>query len=243
MYSLMIVEDEEELLESLSRCFPWEKLGFEVVAGCQNGKAALKYLEEHQVDVLLTDIRLPFLNGLDLIQQVKEKGDPPLFCILTAYSDFESAKKAIQLGVEDYLVKPAGLSDIEEAFKKIKGKLRAKPDADETVLTDNPVVRNAAQIMNREFATCTLQSVASALGISDAYLSRLFKEKTGKNFQEYLLEKKMEHAVKMLSSPAEYRNSDIAAALGYQDAQNFCRIFKRCYGMSPQQYKKEVLRK
>lgn len=244
MYTLMIVEDEEELLENLSEYFPWQKLGFEVSASCQNAKAALRYLESHQVDVLLTDIKLPFMSGLELLEAVKEKGNPPLFCIMTAYADFDFAHKAILLGVEDYLVKPASISDIEVAFLRIREKLsrrEPKPSAQMISSTDNPVIAQAMDIIDKKMRDCSLHSIASELNISESYFSRLFKEKAGVNFQDYLLEKKMECAKSMLLSSVDYRNNDIAHALGYQDAQNFCRIFKKYYGLSPQQFRKKAV--
>ena len=172
MYRLIIVEDEEELLENLSGYFPWQKLGFEVSASFQNAKAALRYLEDNQVDVLLTDIKLPFMSGLELLEKVKEKGNPPLFCIMTAYADFDFAHKAILLGVEDYLVKPASISDIESAFLRIRDKLAGaapKPEAKASSAAGNPIIAQAMEIIDKRMKDCSLHSIASELDISESY--------------------------------------------------------------------------
>lgn len=239
----MIIDDEEELLNSLSNYFPWEKLGFTVCSTAQNARNALKYLEENNVDVLLTDIRLPLMSGLELIQKAKELPSPPLFCIMSAHVDFDYAKKAIQLGVEDYIVKPSSFSEIEVVFNKIKEKLDKKsmvPMRTQDVSYDNPMINQAINIIQKRLSDCSLTSIAFELGINEAYLSRLFKKCTGQNFQDYLLEKKMLCAQSMLESPAGYKNNDIAQALGYQDTQNFCRVFKKRFGQSPQQYRNMI---
>ena len=241
MYSLIVVDDEIELLEGVSRLFPWEKLGFQVVGAFENSKSVLDFLSGNDVDAILTDIKLPFTNGLDLIKQIKDSGKEPLFCIMSAYSDFSYAKTALLLGVEDYLVKPFDFADIEETFTRIKTKLDNKHDKRifDISVSDNPTINKALSLIEEKISTCTLQSIADDLQINESYLSRLFKEKTGSNFQKYLLERKIETAKIMLESTADYKNKEIAAALGYNDVQNFCRVFRKITGMTPQMYRKE----
>ena len=83
----------------------------------------------------------------------------------------------------------------------------------------------------------SLRAVADELGVSESYLSRLFKKETGINFQKYLQDIKMATAISMLTPPAKYRNKEIAEALGYTDSQNFCRTFRKVYGMTPIEYR------
>ncbi|MDT3357835.1 MAG: helix-turn-helix transcriptional regulator, partial [Spirochaetota bacterium] len=95
-------------------------------------------------------------------------------------------------------------------------------------------------IVEKRLSSCTLQNIASELGVTTSYLSRLFKEETGQNFQDYLLSVKMETARRMLESKIGYKNKEIARALGYQDTQNFCRTFRKFFGKSPQKFKTEM---
>ena len=244
MYDLVIVEDEDEVRNGLVEFFPWEKLGFRVAADFDNGRSALDYCLQHRADVVLTDIRMSFFSGLDLIRELSAHPDPPLFCIMTAYSDFEYAKEAIRYSVQDYIVKPASLDEISSSFRRIRERLdeASAPVVAAAGESDNPLISRAMDIIGKKTSTCTLASVSAELGVNSSHLSRLFKEKTGENFQSYLIRQKMNIAVSMLESRAGYRNSDIAEATGYSDVQNFCRIFARCFGVSPQQYRKNRLR-
>jgi two-component system response regulator YesN len=105
--------------------------------------------------------------------------------------------------------------------------------------SSNPLVTKTLAIIEKKLSSCTLQNIASELGVTTSYLSRLFKEETTQNFQVYLLGHKMEVAKQMLTSKVGYKNKEIAQALGYQDTQNFCRTFRKYWGTSPQQLKKE----
>ncbi|MEA4859409.1 putative response regulatory protein [bioreactor metagenome] len=243
MYTLVIVDDEKELLEGLSHYFPWESIGFVVAASFLEGRSALSYCKQHKIDVLLTDIRMPFMSGLELIASLKQLPSPPLFCIMSAYNDFEYAKQAISFGVQDYLVKPASFEEITKTFLKIRENLDGtlpKENSKHEVEGRNPLVGKTFALVEKRLGSCSLQNIASELGVTTSYLSRLFKEETGQNFQEYLLKEKMEMAKAMLAGKVGYKNKDIARALGYQDTQNFCRTFRKYWGKSPQQYRVEM---
>lgn len=245
MYSLVIVDDETELLEGLSHYFPWESIGFAVTGSFIDGRTALRFCTHNTPDVVLTDIRMPFMDGLQLLEALTALEPTPLFCVMSAYNDFEYAKRAISYGVQEYLVKPSSFDEIRETFLKIRAILDGStiPVATHHAGPEqtNYLIAQTYAIMEKRIGSCSLQNIASELSITDSYLSRLFKEKTGRNFQEVLLEKKMETARQMLSSRVNYKNKEIAQALGYQDTQNFCRTFQRYWGKSPQKFKKEVL--
>ncbi|AEC02418.1 response regulator transcription factor [Parasphaerochaeta coccoides] len=242
MYSLIIIDDEKELLEGLAHYFPWESIGFITVGAFSDAKSALAYCRDNPVDVVLTDIRMPFLSGLDLIKELRTHNPTPIFCVMSAYSDFEYAKQAIAFGVKEYLVKPLSFDDLRASFQKIHAHLDGTPvllpseySHDETL----PLISQTLAIIEKRLGTCSLQNIAGELNISASYLSRLFKKEVGQNFQEYLLKRKMDMAGKMLSGKVEYRNKEIARTLGYQDTQNFCRTFRRYFKTSPQQYRQE----
>jgi Response regulator containing CheY-like receiver domain and AraC-type DNA-binding domain len=242
MYLVVVIDDEIEQLEGLVNLYPWRTKGFEVAASFSTIKKALEYFEKHTPDLVIADLMFPFGNGFDIIEYFEEKPVKPLFCILSAYNRFDYARKAMKYGVQDFLVKPASFEEISTMLDHVfsilqKTKVKKPHDAPST---GNGQIDTAIQIIQKRTSTCTLHSTAEELMLSDAYLSRLFKEKTGENFQSYLLRVKMEQAVKMLANENTCHNKNIALSLGYTDTQNFCRVFKAYYGKSPQEYRKTL---
>lgn len=242
MYSLAIIDDEIELREGLAYHFPWETIGFRVEGVYASATDALVSLEGKSVDVVLTDIRMPFVSGLDLVRSLKERGgggSETIFCLLSAYRDFEYAREGIELGVFHYLVKPTSFQDIREVFGRIKDILdrRPRPGAVEQP-SSNRLVKEGVERMAREIGSCSLRSISLELGISSSYLSRLFREETGENFNAFLQRMKMEKAAELLLGGASTRNKEICGLLGYRDTQSFSRRFKSYYGLTPSEYRK-----
>lgn len=243
MYSLIVIDDEIELLEGLENHFPWEKYGFTVQESFSNGNDALHWLESHTTDVILTDICMPSISGLDLISKIKHDcSNTPLFCLLSAHQDFSYAQEGIKLGVKHYLLKPTNFDEIGDAFTSIREELdRVNNSYFETNNNYSIQIQRAINIIEAKPELASLQSVSDAVGVNPSYLSRLFKEDTGENFSSILTKIKMEKAKELLLSKYSYSNKDIAELLGYGESQNFCRTFRKYFSMTPQKYKKEHL--
>jgi len=123
MYAIMIVEDEELIRQGLTSLVDYEQFGMTVINQAENGREAWEKFQDQPADILLTDINMPQMNGLDLAHLVKEQSPSCHIIFLTGYDDFEFARKAIKLGADDYLLKPFSKDDIEEMLAKVKGKL------------------------------------------------------------------------------------------------------------------------
>jgi two-component system response regulator YesN len=123
LFRLMIIEDEVYIRKGLCNGVPWRQLGFVVVGVAEDAEEALSLFDEARVDVVLTDIRLPGLDGLALIEKIKNKSKDVLFVIISGYGDFNYAQKAIELGVDHYLLKPTSDLKIEEIFNSVYQKL------------------------------------------------------------------------------------------------------------------------
>lgn len=244
MYTLVIVDDEETILKGLTQGFPWEKLGFNVIGSFTSAKETLSFFQTNLVDVLLTDIRLPFLSGLELIEKISHlPKNKTIFCVMSAYADFTYAQEAIRQGVKYYLLKPASFSEIEKAFLLIKNTLdkfsASAFSTTELLSTNNPLVDETIMLMSKHMTNCSLQSIADSLGINAAYLSRLFKEKTGLNFQDYFFSLKMKKAAELLQNATNLNNKEIAHLVGYTDVPNFCRSFKKKFHTTPGEFRKQ----
>ena len=123
MKTVMLVEDEELILEGLHAIIDWEELGMQVVHMAHNGKEALELFEKEPVDIIVTDVEMPVLNGLGFLKALREKNTRSRCVILTGYDEFEYARKAISLDVEDYILKPIDDEKLTEVLKTAARKL------------------------------------------------------------------------------------------------------------------------
>lgn len=117
MYKIMIADDEPIVLDSL-KTFPWSDHQCCVTCFAENGLNALHTLESEKVDILISDIRMPGMNGLELSKAVKERSPETEIILLTGYAEFEYAKQALSLGIRQYLLKPFRFEDIESALMR-----------------------------------------------------------------------------------------------------------------------------
>ena len=126
---VLIVDDEPFITQGLKLLIDWEKEGYEIAACLENGKEALRFLEENEVDLILTDIRMPECSGLDLMEQVKERGlSDAEFIIMSGYDDFGYAQKALRMGFIDYLLKPVDGAELIEILQKISSTKKEKEE-------------------------------------------------------------------------------------------------------------------
>ena len=123
MYSVLMVDDEEEVLAVIRKKLDWEELGFTVVGTAANGVEALDFVTKNTPDVVLTDIRMPYMDGLELSRRIHELYPDICIIIFSGFDDFELAKKAIALGVKDYLLKPIDTEELKTLFEKTKENL------------------------------------------------------------------------------------------------------------------------
>ncbi|WP_339318932.1 response regulator [Paenibacillus sp. FSL R10-2734] len=125
MLKVLIVDDEPWVLEGLRTMIDWEKYGFEVCAEARNGSEAMRLIQEYNPELVLTDINMPVINGLELIAKLNEiMAKPPKFVVLTGYDDFKFAHTALQQRVNDYLLKPIDDEEIESLLSRITPMIR-----------------------------------------------------------------------------------------------------------------------
>lgn len=134
MYKIMLAEDEQEVLTAMIGLIRWERHGFENPVGCCNGREAVARLEEgFRPDVVITDICMPFMDGLELTHYVNEHIPDAIVVVLTGYDDFSYAQKAIKLQVYDYVLKPVTPARINELIARLKEKLDSLQSSGDTM--------------------------------------------------------------------------------------------------------------
>ena len=123
LYKVILVDDEEEVREAIRRRINWEEIGFRVVGTAENGEEALELAESCEPDVVMTDIQMPFMDGLTMLKKLKEIVPDLRSVIFSGYDDFEYAKEAIRLEAEEYILKPVDADELRNIFIRIKGRL------------------------------------------------------------------------------------------------------------------------
>lgn len=248
MHSILIVDDERWVRTSLKKVVERSELPFQVIHEAAHGLEALDWLKEHQVDVVITDVRMPVMDGLQLVHSIQEANIQPDMVIVSGHDEFQYAQKALRLGVRDYLLKPVMVEDMERCLSKIKDGIesrkkqmeiqssRAEPVHPNEQSTIEQVISYIKKNMPGEV---TLQDTAAAVHLNPSYLSQLFKQQTKINFIDYVLNLRMEEAQKLLSTTT-LRISEIADRLGYQDTSYFSHSFKRMVGLTPSEFRKEI---
>ncbi|RHP31042.1 response regulator transcription factor [Lachnotalea sp. AF33-28] len=243
MINLVIVEDETNIRECLQSLFPWSSLGVEVSAAFANGQEAYKYLMSHSADLLLTDIRLPGLTGLELVQMLREGRNMIPVIILTGYRQFDYAQQAIRYKVDDFLLKPIKYEELTAAILRIRDKLEAGltqeagPAGSALDSTYHErIISSAKQYLTAHLTDASLEEAAISVNLSPGYFSRLFHKVTGETFSDYLTGCRMKKAAEYLHG-TNYKTYEISLMVGYDNPKNFTRAFKQYYHVTPREFR------
>ncbi|PKM64566.1 MAG: DNA-binding response regulator [Firmicutes bacterium HGW-Firmicutes-20] len=262
MYKVMIVEDEELVRRGISLLTHWDQFDMKLIGEAKNGAEGLEMALKFRPDIILTDIRMPVLSGIDMIDTI-QKTYSPAFIILSAYSDFDYAKKALKMKVSDYLVKPFSDKDLEESLKNaietivesrnrqvISQKLESISNS--TLATFNQYLSqhhtskntNLDKVLNiihhRFSDNLSLKQIGEELLVSESYLSKLFKEESGYTFHDYLIQYRMKKACDFLSDN-QIKIYEVADKIGFKDQRYFSVIFRKYVGMTPMQFKEKLV--
>lgn len=238
-YKVLVVDDEVTFRTTLCNCFSWEQIGFELAGQAGNGQMALNFLAKNKVHVLFCDINMPFMNGIELVKQLNTWEDPPITVFISGYRDFEYARQAIAYGVRFYVLKPLKYEDIVQTFTTIKLELDQKYNVTPDALKESgqaSFVENVHAYVDVNLRTANLKDLANQLFMNSCYVSQLYKQKTGRNFSDYLLEVRMKKAAELLEHSSE-KIYVIGAMVGYNNAKNFARSFLSYFGKTPTEYR------
>ncbi len=255
MYKVVIVDDEPIIVEGLTKGMEWAKWNCKVVGTAQNGEEGIELIRTIKPNILITDISMPKMDGLKMIAALKSEFPMMQISILTGFREFDYAKKAIELGVTRFLLKPSKFAELEEAITVMTERLRKESVEDdlceeesiqdemanETAGAANSfIVNNALEYMRAHYnEKLRLVDVADEVYVSQWHLSKLLNRVTGQNFSELLNTIRMEKATELLRDP-HLRISDIAEQVGFVDLAHFSRVFKKVEGISANEYRNKI---
>ena len=329
--SVFLVDDEKIIRTGMKKLYNWEESGFVIAGEAENGRDALPLIESLSPDLVITDLKMPFCDGITLAEKIKEILPLTKVIILTGYDEFDYAKQAIRAGVFDFLLKPISPKELDETLARLKQELKERnipyPFEKEKALIDaiknadcvkslgilddifenfkmnktdrttafnicsklsyeivrackehlsafsvprpqfeaesgSGVIRsalsdyikeafgeyenhNSSKLVQRIIQyleenydqNITLSALEKEFFFNASYISRVFKLKTGKNYSDYLLDIRIEHAKELLTG-TNRSISYISDTVGFGNSKYFSRIFKEKTGMQPIAYRK-----
>lgn len=244
MYKVFIADDEMWVIIGLKKLIEKSKLPFSVIGEANNGVTALEEVESKKPDVLITDIRMPGYNGLELINRVNEKRIDVKAVFISGYTEFEYARSAVRLGAFDYLLKPVEQEALNDVLERIQIQLHKGQGISEVeeAYLESPVMLNQVihEIQEGYMGNITLCGLAEKYGISTGYLSSLLKAELGLSFIEYMTSKRIQKAKELLTDE-KLSIDTIAGMVGYNDYFYFTKVFKKTTGISPGKYRKNLI--
>lgn len=246
MLRIVVVEDEYYVRKGIIGTFDWKSLECEIVGEASNGRDGITVIEELKPDVVIADIEMPVVDGIEMVRILRSRQFPLQVIFLTAHQKFTYVHSALKLEAVDYLLKPFSYDDLKECIRKVK--LRLNKPLEEahgmTLLTEqelqaeNVYIRKAVTWVREHYQEeIKISDVAEYLGFSEAYFCRLFKTETGYTFVQYLTNYRIHVAAGLLAN-FPMKVADAAIQAGFGDCNYFSKTFKKIMGLSPSDYQK-----
>ncbi|MGH4120508.1 response regulator transcription factor [Clostridium sp.] len=258
MIKVIIVEDENFIRKGLINTVDWLSMDCIIAGEAANGEEGLKKIIKIRPDLVITDIKMPIMSGIDMLQKAVLIYDFEKL-ILTSYSEFTYAKSAIDLKVFDYLLKPIDEDKLKETIKKVKNKINDKKIYDEfkngmkdyknidVENLDYYLKPNTKKSKYTDAMICYvkenyskkigIEDIANNLGVSSSYLSRNFKEQTAQTFHDFLNRYRVQRSIELLIN-SDYKVYEISYMVGFNEYKHFATVFKKYIKASPLEFAK-----
>ena len=245
MWKVMIADDENYMLEAMENLINWKKMDCELVYKAKNGQMLLEQIKKNPPDIIITDIKMPLISGIEIAKYVYENHISAKVIILSAYADFQYAQEAIKYDVCGYIIKTSVIEMLPGIIQKAVGKLsipatEAEKESEEQ-FPDDILGRLQKYISEHYMDKLSLTQIANEIHANGSYLSRLYKTKTGQNLFDVINKMKLEKAKEYMSQGK--RIYEIAQMVGFDDVSYFSRVFRKHEGCSPREYENRLKEK
>lgn len=245
MYTLLIVEDEPVIRMGLKKYFDWDAFQISTILEATNGVEGLAIAKTEKPHLIITDIRMPEMNGLEMIKQIRQQSLSTQIIILTGYNEFEYAQKAIQYGgVRDFLIKPLQYDESYRSISKCMQLIKEEHAGNDTDISgdthDNDLfLKIEDYIMNHLTKDTSLQTIAEHFYYNPSYLSRLFKTKLQMNYTEFVRDIKIKVAKKNLENSA-LNMQEVSSLSGFSSYKQFLHTFRMVEDTTPTDYRRQL---
>lgn len=255
MITLLIVDDEPRTRLGIQKTLSIWAAGRYRVEAAASGVEALAWLETNTAHVIITDVRMPEIDGLQMLEALARRGPLPVIIVISGHAEFDYARKALQFGAFDYMLKPIDkdilLETVQRALQLEAG--RERTQAMEKLVDSKllevgrsearlgaPIKEAIGYIEAHLEEPISMKQIADLMHLNASYFSVLFKEQTGVTFSDYLTRVRLQKAKELLVS-TRLSISDIAEKVGYGTSKYFIKVFKDNEGSSPRQYRVQAL--
>lgn len=255
MWKVLLVEDEVFVRESVREIIAWEELGFTVSGEAGNGAEALEMIRQDAPDLVISDIVMPEMDGVELLRRTREEGYDSRFVMLTCMSDFENVRQAMEYGASNYILKLSmSVNSLRDTLRKINNELVKSqenrkvsagpsgsavplPPLPHEELTSHPEIQKILQYLHAHYdEDITVKSMSQYVMMAENYVSTLFKKKTGQTLIHYLHQIRVDQALQLLIH-SDLPVYEIGNRVGFVNDNYFIKIFKRLTEQTPSQYR------
>ncbi|KWX71787.1 response regulator transcription factor [Paenibacillus jilunlii] len=252
--TILVVDDEPRTRQGIRQTLEMWAAGRYIVETAENGIDARERLLHGRVHLLITDVRMPEVSGLDLIRSLEGQVRKPVIIVISGYAEFDYVQQALRLGAVNYLLKPldkeelvqvveAALKQEEEQQRREKLEKLVDPKLMEidpdTAGMGEPVKEALAYVEQHLHEQLTMAEVAGRIHLNASYFSVLFKEQTGVPFSEYLSRLRIQRAKELLLQTS-LPIVEIGERVGYRTDKYFIKVFKSLEDMSPSRYRHQM---
>lgn len=243
MYKVVLADDEKWVLYGLSRLIDWEEQGFHIEGLASNGTEALESCRLIRPDLLISDIRMPGTDGLELVKKLREVSKRTVVIFISGYSDFAYAQQAIRMGVFDYLIKQVSREDLIAALRRVREYLETDPVTEgEEQPEEAGEIPQITAILQYIEEHCTeeisLKELAKRFYLTENYLSAYIRQQSGRTYTELVASKRISLAQKLLRQTS-LSIQEIAGRVGYSEYSHFSKLFKKKVGCTLSEYRKK----
>ncbi|MDB7984337.1 MULTISPECIES: response regulator transcription factor [Faecalicoccus] len=249
MYRVVVIEDEEAIRKGIIMSIDFSALNCILIGEAGNGVEGIKLIQEKKPDIVITDVTMPLMSGIEMIEQTLEYNYTSI--IISGYDEFSYAKKAIKLGVCDYLMKPIDKEELNNVIQsivsgfdlssKISGLLKEKNQIEhiqllETLNKEDHLVDKIMEYINLHYSEkIFLSDIADVLNYSESLLSKRFRRVTQMTFNEYLNRFRIQKSIEYMKK-GTYGLTEISDICGFSDYKYFSTVFKKYTGYTPSQF-------
>lgn len=246
MFKIIVCDDEPTLRNGLKKLIERSGLSVSVSALASNGTEALELIQSIRPSIVLMDINMPGISGLEVIEQVRLLSIPVKFIIISGHDEFQYAQKACRLEVSDYLLKPINKEELLSLLKKMIEKLQQKESPNPPLNLPEPEAlpdtqsRRILHYVKQNFSdnSLTLTKLSDEFHLSQSYVTRIIKQESGKSFTDLLNQYRIDYAALLLTSQKDLKLWAVADACGFASQHYFSRVFKQTMGCTPAEYRK-----